>query len=293
MTYIVTSEYEINRVVAPRLPNATITYNQQAEDEYTRILRLYFNQLDNILGQLTTSIGASGLVFPYGAFHQNGTTTLSVGITNVSTTPIQVASTATFPSSGWILIGSELISYTTKTATTFDGTITRGVLGTTKAAHTAGADITEAQGTGGATTIGQVLFNNTDYSNGVSVDATDQTKIVFSNAGVYNLQFSAQLLNFTTSEDNVTIWFRQNGTDISASASIEQVNSKHGSSPGARICTVNLFVQVAANDYVQLAWVSDTGNTVLASFPASTVAPIHPLSPGVIFTCQFVSAVAP
>jgi hypothetical protein len=54
MTYIVTSEYEINRVVAPRLPNATITYNQQAEDEYTRILRLYFNQLDNILGQLNS-----------------------------------------------------------------------------------------------------------------------------------------------------------------------------------------------------------------------------------------------
>ena len=69
MTYIVTSEYEINRVVAPRLPNATITYNQQAEDEYTRILRLYFNQLDNILGQLTTSISASGLVLPYGSFY--------------------------------------------------------------------------------------------------------------------------------------------------------------------------------------------------------------------------------
>jgi hypothetical protein len=128
-----------------------------------------------------------------------------------------------------------------------------------------------------------VLFNNTDYSNGVSVDATDQTKVVFTTAGIYNLQFSSQLLNFTTSEDNVTIWYRLNGTDISASASIEQVNSKHGTSPGARICTVNLFVQ----------WASDTGNTVLASFPASTVAPVHPLSPGVIFTCQFVSAVAP
>ena len=135
------------------------------------------------------------------------------------------------------------------------------------------------------TTIGKVLFNNTDYANGVYVDTTDETKVVFSNAGVYNLQFSAQLLNFTTSEDNVTIWFRQNGTDISASASIEEVNSKHGTSPGARICTVNLFIQVAVNDYIQLAWTSDTGNTVLSSFPAGT-SPVHPLSPGVIFTCQ-------
>ena len=163
------------------------------------------------------------------------------------------------------------------------------MLGTTNVAHTAGVSITEAQGSGGVGAIGKVLFNNTDYSNGVSADSTDQTKIVFTNAGLYNLQFSAQLLNFTTTDDNVTIWFRLNGTDVSASASIEQVNSKHGTAPGARICTVNIFQKVVPNDYVQLAWTSDTGNSVLASFPAGT-SPVHPLSPGVIFTASFVSA---
>lgn len=282
----------INRyrpVVAPRLPAAPVEYNAQYQEQFMNILRLYFNQLDNLTGTLIGDNGGKFIQFPYGAFHQNGSTTLSANITNVSTTPIQVASTAGFPSSGWLLIENELISYTTKTATTFDGTITRGVLGTTNVAHTAGVAITEAQGTGGATTIGKVLFNNTDYSNDIAVDANDQTKVVFTNAGIYNLQFSAQLLNFTTSEDNVTIWFRLNGTDVPASASIEQVNSKHGSSPGAAITTVNIFQEVAANDYVQLAWTSDTGNTVLASFPAGT-SPVHPLSPGVIFTAAFVSA---
>ena len=274
----------------PNMPLATEQYERRYQDQFINVLRLYFNQLKNALGQLLTTSGGMNLSFPYAAFHQNGSTTLSANITNVSTTPIQVASTSGFPSTGWLLIGNELISYTTKTATTFDGTITRGVLGTTNVAHTAGVAITEAQGTGGATVIGKVLFNNTDYSNEVATDATDQTKIVFTNAGLYNIQFSAQLLNFTTSEDNVTIWFRLNGTDISASASIEQVNAKHGTSPGARICTVNLFVEVAANDYVQLAWTSDTGNSVLASFPAGT-SPVHPLSPGVILTTQFVSRV--
>ena len=157
-------------------------------------------------------------------------------------------------------------------------------------AHTAGVAITEVQGTGSPTTIGKVLFNNTDYSNGVAVNSADQTQIVFSKPGIYNLQFSAQLLNFTTSDDNVTIWFRVNGVDVPASASIEEVNAKHGSSPGARICTVNLFQQFNINDYVQLAWTTDTGNSVLASFPAGT-SPVHPVSPGVIFTCQFVSAI--
>jgi len=57
MTYVVTSANTLNRVVAPRLPNASPVYEQQATDEYTRILRLYFNQIDNILGQLSTASG--------------------------------------------------------------------------------------------------------------------------------------------------------------------------------------------------------------------------------------------
>ena len=272
----------------PNLPNAPDAYLRQYQDQYSNVLRLYFNQLKNALGDLFNTQGGKYLSFPGGAFHQDGSTTLSSGITNVSTTPISVADTSAFPSSGWILIGNEIISYTTKTATTFDGTVTRGVLGTTNVAHSAGAAITEVQGTGSPTTIGTVLFNNTDYSNGVSTSA-DYSRLNFNVSGVYNLQFSAQLLNFTTSEDNVTMWFRQNGVDIPASASIEQVNSKHGSSPGARIMTVNLFATINSGDYIQLAWSSDTGNTVVATAPAGT-SPVHPVSPALIFTAQFVSA---
>ena len=240
--------------------------------------------------KLPVSGSGLGLSFPNGAFHQDGTTTLTTGISNVSTTPIVVASTAGFPSSGWILIGSEIISYTTTTATQFDGTITRGVLGTTNVAHVAGVAISEVQGTGSPTTIGKMLFNNTDVSNGVSIDPTDQTKVVFAYAGRYNIQFSAQLLNFTTSEDNITIWLRQNGTDVSATAGIEQVNSKHGTSPGARIAAWNYVIDVNANDYIQMAWTSDTGNSVVATYPVGT-SPVHPSSPGVILTVTFVSAV--
>ena len=210
-------------------------------------------------------------------------------MTNVSTAAIQVADTSGFPSSGWVLIESEIISYTTKTPTTFDGTITRGVLGTTNVAHTAGVAITEVQGTGSPTTIGKLTFNNTDYSNGIVVDGTDQTKLVFNVSGLYNIQFSAQLLNFTTSADNVTIWNRVNGVDIPASAGITEVSPKHGSAPGTNLVSWNFFQDFVVGDYLQVAWTSDTGNTVIASYPAG-VTPVHPLSPGVILTAQFVSA---
>jgi len=95
------------------------------------------------------------------------------------------------------LIESEIIQYTGKTSTTFTG-ITRGVLGTTNVAHTAGVAISEVQGTGSPTTIGTVLFNNTDNSNGVYASA-DFSKIYFDYPGTYNVQISVQLLNFTTS----------------------------------------------------------------------------------------------
>lgn len=52
MTYMITSENPLNRAVAPRLPNAPIEYEQRYIDTLTNVLRLYFNQVDGILGQL-------------------------------------------------------------------------------------------------------------------------------------------------------------------------------------------------------------------------------------------------
>ena len=52
MANVITSEQILARAVAPRLPSATTQYDRQYQDQLNNILRLYFNQLDNILGQL-------------------------------------------------------------------------------------------------------------------------------------------------------------------------------------------------------------------------------------------------
>jgi hypothetical protein len=52
MTYIVTSSYELSQVVAPRLLNAPLEYERFYQDQLNNVLRLYFNQIDKILGQL-------------------------------------------------------------------------------------------------------------------------------------------------------------------------------------------------------------------------------------------------
>jgi hypothetical protein len=55
MTLLVTSEVEINRVATPALPLAPEVYQRPYQDQLNNVLRLYFNRLDNILGQLSAS----------------------------------------------------------------------------------------------------------------------------------------------------------------------------------------------------------------------------------------------
>ena len=72
-----------------------------------------------------------------GSTGPSATTALTANITSSSTSAIAVTSTTGFTSSGTIYIGNEGITYTSITATTFAGTITRGV-NSTAAAHTTG-----------------------------------------------------------------------------------------------------------------------------------------------------------
>lgn len=279
-------------LIAPAVPNLPLgpeEYSRQYQDQLTNVLRLYFNQLHNFEQLFTTSTGGSLLQFPNGAFYQDGVTTLTTGITNVSTTPIVVASTADFAlSSGGLIIGTEIITYTGKTATTFTG-ITRGAYGTTKAAHSAGATITEAQTLASPTVAAAVAVFKTTSSNGVSINSTDLTKLDFAVAGIYNIQFSMQMISFDGTIDNVTIWMRQNGVDIPYSAGVATVPAIHGGAPGTAIISWNLVLPINAGDYIQLLFASQTGNTVAGTYAAGT-SPVTPVSPSIIISATFVSA---
>jgi len=70
------------------------------------------------------------------------TSTLSSSI-NTSVTSLSMASTTSFPSSGTVIIGSELITYTGNSGGTLTG-LTRGANGTTAASHSSGATVTDA-----------------------------------------------------------------------------------------------------------------------------------------------------
>ena len=74
--------------IAPRLPAATIEYGQQYQDQFTNILRLYFNGIDTtfsgLLGNANTTLGlhpgGGYLAFPYAAVQRTTNRTFAAKI---------------------------------------------------------------------------------------------------------------------------------------------------------------------------------------------------------------------
>lgn len=52
---LVTTDYDLVKVQPPALPNAMPEYSQAYQNQFNNILRLYFNRLTSLLGQLMTS----------------------------------------------------------------------------------------------------------------------------------------------------------------------------------------------------------------------------------------------
>jgi hypothetical protein len=123
-------------------------------------------------------------------------------------------------------------------------------------------------------------FNTTDITNGVSISGSTSpfnTYIKTENPGVYDIQFSAQLDKTDSGKDEVLIWLRKNGidlTDTATSVSLTNNNDKV-------VAAWNWFVNSAANDYYQIIWYSaDTDLRLLAE----TAGGGHPGIPSIIAT---------
>jgi hypothetical protein len=206
----------INRdrpVVAPRLPSAPTEYNAQYQEQFMNILRLYFNQLDNLTGTLIGDNGGRFLRLPYGSFSDS----------------------------------------TTQTAA--------------------------ATGTAYA-----VTFNTTEYSNGVAV-STPTSRILITDPGYYNFQFSLQLDKSSGATGHTYIWPRINGTNVPRSASEVAIQG----TAAENIAAWNFVLEMQAGQYFELMWSVDDTNIQIKAVAAA--APV-PAIPSAILTVTFVSALS-
>ena len=140
------------------------------------------------------------------------------------------------------------------------------------------------------TTAYAITFNTTDFSNGVTL--SNSSRLNVKNYGIYNYQFSVQFKNTTNDTQDVDIWFRKNGTDISNSNSRFSLTARKSSGdPSHLIAAMNFYVELNADDYIELMWrVSDVGLSI-EQYPAGT-SPTRPAVPSVIATMQYVAPAA-
>jgi hypothetical protein len=137
------------------------------------------------------------------------------------------------------------------------------------------------------TTAYAITFDTTDFNNGVTL--SNSSRLNVSQAGIYNIQFSVQLVNTTSASNDIDIWFRKNGTNIDKSNSrFGLAPRKSAGDPFHLIGAMNFFVSLDTNDYIELMWRTSDVGAYIEHYAASST-PTRPSIPSVIATVTFVS----
>jgi hypothetical protein len=211
-------------------------------------------------------------------FYNSGSQTTLTNNTLISGS-LTVTGSTVLSGSFYIQSGSNLPNGTTERVLTYDTTTGQVRQATLASILSASFDAAEFYSTttqsGSAGVSGSITFNNSGSVAGVSL--ANNTQVTVSQAGTYNIQFSAQI-ETSAGADTVHIWFKKNGTNIAASASKALLANNT-----AQIMTVNLFDEAVANDYYELAYQTTNGHaTILAEVASGNI----PAIPSVILTIQ-------
>ncbi len=215
----------------------------------------------------TGTSGSAGIARKTGFLIDSGSNTFVEGTFNVSGSTI--LSGSTFINNLQNGITADVVTYDTTT-----GELRKASLADiTSASFDAAEFWSTTTQSGSAGVSGSITFNNSGSVAGVSV--VNNSQITLSQAGAYNIQFSAQL-ETSAGADTVYMWFKKNGNNISDSASKAVLANNT-----AQIMTVNILDEGVANDYYELAYQTLNGNaTVLYEGASGNI----PAIPSVILT---------
>jgi hypothetical protein len=127
-----------------------------------------------------------------------------------------------------------------------------------------------------------ISFENTYFENGMTINGGSSTQITVDRAGIYNFQFSGQLLSASSNAKTAQIWIRKNGTDVGYSAHAYTDNQNNGYLE----VNWNFNIDLAADGYIEIMWAT---NDINLRF--DTVAPSAPYPgiPSVVMAVNFIS----
>jgi hypothetical protein len=109
-------------------------------------------------------------------------------------------------------------------------------------------------------------FNTTGPSLGFHIHSSVSSRIVAEYSGLYNFQFSLQFVSASASLQNIWIWYRKNGVDVSNTATKISVQSNGGYLAPAW----NFIESLTPGQYFELMWATDGSGSVKMDAPNST-----------------------
>lgn len=299
--------YDLDPIEPPALPIAPPEYNQGERDRFSNVLRLYFNRIASFVRSLIGTTGGRFLDFPNGLFSDDRD--YMVGSTDVAA-PIRFNTTGY---SNGISISTEIIQYYDGApganillyASVEDGLGGPGNLlfmDVLSNASIAAGMLVNMTGLPAGTYITRKITNTqfeistTALLSVRQVTFTDESRIKVDYPGRYNFQFSIQMVNTVNDTSIISIWWRKNGVDVADSNSdFGLAPRKSAGVPSRIIGSMNFFIDLERDDYVQLIWrTDDTGASIehFHAVPAGAGTPAIPATPSVIFTGNFVSRLA-
>jgi hypothetical protein len=132
-----------------------------------------------------------------------------------------------------------------------------------------------------------VVYDSTEEASGVYLASS--SRLYVRNYGIYNVQFSLQLVNNANDPQYADVWFRLSGTDVPRSASRFDVPARKSAGvPSHVIGTVNTFIEMQAGQYVEIAGTTSSTDIGLEHYAADTGIP-RPAIPAAIVTVQYIA----
>jgi len=252
-------------VPTPNLPLADDEYGRIYEEEFRKVLRLYFNRLNADLQALSAPGGAALLNTPTALYFCTNTQPILIVDTaypiffcntyyqNQITLSNNEESTFTASISGTTMTVSAVATGVVLVGATITGT---GV--------TAGTRIVSAgTGTGGT---GTYTVSDSQTVSSTTITGSSPVRVTANVAGIYNFQLSAQLLSTNASPKDIQIWIRRDGTDIGYSARTftSDINNAYFEMQWA------FNIDLQADSYIEMMWASgDTAVSLQATAPSS------------------------
>lgn len=180
------------------------------------------------------------------------------------------------------LTGAELIPLVQ------NGLNVQSTLGNVRSFNYSYIAISSSQDQTGNVSTGTVMtFNTVDIQDTITL--VNNSQITVPSNGVYNLQFSAQLVNTDNEQHNVKIWFRVDGTDVPDSATDITVPARKSANVyGYAVAAWNIFLNMTASQYAQIVWLPSSTLVTLEYVPASE-SPAVPAIPSIIATMHQVA----